>query len=184
MPKDILAIAAIDEAFVDLLAFFKSKAVTREDAFEQSVKEKLDKEGKTVYGYKRALRFMMEEFVQRCGIIIWHDDATYDMEKDITGSFCTEFCKKVHRTRPPETTDCTFCAAHSAQPFCASSNPPALARPHKWLQVRAHDQRSTHMPRAFSKSHCTVVYRARLRPAPGSGPRLRPRPGSVYRFID
>jgi hypothetical protein len=124
MPKDILAIAAIDEAFVDLLAFFKSTAVTREDAFEQSVKEKLDKEGKTVFGYKRAMRFMMEEFVQRCGIIIWHEDATYEMEKDITGSFCTEFCKKVHRTRPPETTDCTFRAAHSAQPFCTSSNPP------------------------------------------------------------
>jgi len=58
--KDPEAIAAISEAFDDLLAFLKSKAATGQKAFEKAVNEKLDKEGKKVLGFKKALRFMLE----------------------------------------------------------------------------------------------------------------------------
>ena len=70
MPKDPEAIAVIDQAFEDLLAFLKSKAATGQKAFEKDVNAKLDKEGKKVLGYKKALKYMVESFAQRCGIIM------------------------------------------------------------------------------------------------------------------
>ena len=50
-----------------------------------------------------ALKFMMESFAQRCGIMIWNDDEEDEENKDCTESFCDEFCRQVHRihTRPP-----------------------------------------------------------------------------------
>ena len=75
MPKDPEALAAIGESFDDLLAFMKSQAATGQKAFEKEVKAKLEKEGKKVLGYKKALKFMLLTFAQRCGIMIWDEDA-------------------------------------------------------------------------------------------------------------
>ena len=67
MPKDPEAIAAIDELFEKLLGYLKSNATRGQDEFEAAVHEKLENQGKKVLGYKKTLKYMLENFAQHCG---------------------------------------------------------------------------------------------------------------------
>ena len=96
MPKDPEAIACIGESFIDLLAFLKSNVVSGQKAFEKVVTEKLDKESRTVLGFKKALKFMLENFALRCGIVIRRESG--DESIDCTTAFCNDYCKQVRRS--------------------------------------------------------------------------------------
>ena len=75
MPKDAEAVSAIGESFDTLLAFCKTHAKTGKTAFETKVTTTLQAKGPTtVFGYKKALQCLVDEFAQRCGIILIDGD--------------------------------------------------------------------------------------------------------------
>lgn len=92
MPKDADAIATIDASFTTLVRFLQELADDTEafTAFNSEVEQLLNKEGRTVIGYKKTLRFMMNNFAQRCGLVI-RDKAT-DEESGLFIEFGKEVC--------------------------------------------------------------------------------------------
>ena len=96
MPKDAEAVAAIGESFTTLLAFCKQHAAIGKKPFEIKVNAKLQSSGLTVFGYKKALQCLIDEWTQRCGVFLYDGDEV-DATENPTGDATEEWRKKYYK---------------------------------------------------------------------------------------
>ena len=82
MPKDADAVLAIGTAFEALLAFCKENAAAGKDWLESKVREILSSKGVTVFGYKKALQCLVDNFAQYCGIMLIDPDNETDTDPE------------------------------------------------------------------------------------------------------
>ena len=93
MPADKEAVAAVAEAFTQLLNFCHGVAETGKTSFLSKVKGTLVSKGITISGYKKALQTLVEEFALRCGVMIT-DTEKRDVHDNPNGDVTEEWRKQ------------------------------------------------------------------------------------------
>ena len=95
MPADKEAVAAVAEAFTQLLNFCHGVAVTGKSSYMAKVKGTLASKGSsTISGYKKALlQTLVEEFALRCGVMIT-DTEKKDVHDNPNGDVTEEWRKQ------------------------------------------------------------------------------------------